>query len=146
MRNEKAEADSEPSGKRWVRNDGRSVEWVGFCAAVLAVEIEDAALKGRLYTSAADHQSEHNSCEADGECGNGGGRKDVVDSGVADCDGGGLRDDGVAMVEGVVRVNVGMSEDGGRAGSGGCSANDNFGFARLRNAGIDDGEVKVLPF
>ena len=46
MRNEKAEADSEPSGKRWVRNDSLSVEWVGFCAAVLAVEIEDAARKG----------------------------------------------------------------------------------------------------
>ena len=46
-------SDSEPSGKRWVRNDSLSVEWVGFCAAVLAVEIEDAALKGRLYTSAA---------------------------------------------------------------------------------------------
>ena len=45
MRNEKAKADSEPGGKRWVRNDSRSVEWVGFCAAVLAVEIEDAALK-----------------------------------------------------------------------------------------------------
>ena len=27
-------------------NDSRSVEWVGFCAAVLAVEIEDAARKG----------------------------------------------------------------------------------------------------
>jgi len=50
------------------------------------------------------------------------------------------------MVEGVVRVNVGMSEDGGRAGSGRGSADDDFGFARLRDAGIDDGEVKVLPF
>ena len=57
MRTEKAEADSEPSGKRWVRNDSLSVEWVGFCAAVLAVEIEDAALKGRPYDSERDGRS-----------------------------------------------------------------------------------------
>jgi len=69
-----------------------------------------------------------------------------MDGGGADGDGGGLGDDDVAMVEGVVRVNVGMSENGGRGGSGRCSADDDFGFARLRNAGIDDGEVKVLPF
>ena len=43
-----AKADSEPSRKRWVRNDSRSVERVSFGAAVV-VEIEDAALKERRY-------------------------------------------------------------------------------------------------
>ena len=70
----------------------------------------------------------------------------MADGGVTDGDGGGLGNDDVAMVEGVVRVDVGMSENGGGGGSEGSSTNDNFGFARLRNAGIDDGELKVLPF
>ena len=119
---------------------------MSFRAAMLVVEIEDAALKGRRYTSAADHENEHGSCETDGEGGDGSGRKCVMDSGVADGDGGGLGDDGVTMVEGVVGVNVGVSENAG--GSSGCggSTDDDFGFARLRDVGIDDGEVEVLPF
>ena len=70
----------------------------------------------------------------------------MVDGGVADGDGGRLGDHDVAMVESVVGVEIGVSEDGGGRGSEGSSTNDDFGFARLRNAGIDDGEVKVLPF
>ena len=69
-----------------------------------------------------------------------------MECGVANCDSCGLGNDSVTMVEGVAGVNVGMSENGGRAGGGGGSADDDFGFTGLRDAGIDDGEVKVLPF
>ena len=69
-----------------------------------------------------------------------------MECGVANRDSCGLGNDDVAMVEGVVRVDVGMSENGGGGGSEGSSTNDDFGFARLRDVGIDDGEVKVLPF
>lgn len=102
--------------KRWVRNDN--------CAAS-----DDDEL-----------------CEADGEGGDGGRREHVADGGVADGDPGGLGDDDIAMVEGVVRVDFGMSEDGGGGGGGRNSADDNFGFAGLGDVGIDDGEVKVFPF
>ena len=56
--------------------------------------------------------------ETDGKGGDGGWWKDVVDGGGADGDGGWLGADSVAMVEGVVGVNVGMSKDGGGGGSG----------------------------
>jgi len=69
-----------------------------------------------------------------------------MDGGGANSDGGGLGDDGVTMVESVVGVDVGVSEnDGGSRGCGGPT-DDDFGFAGLRDVGIDDGEVKVLPF
>ena len=89
---------------------------------------------------------EKSSREADGEGGDGRGRKRVMDGGVADGDGSGLGDDSVTMVEGVVGMDVRVSQsDSGSRGCGG-SADDDFGFARLRDVGIDDGEVKVLPF
>ena len=70
----------------------------------------------------------------------------MVDGGVSNGDRRRLRRDSVAMVEGVVGANVGVSEDGGVGGKGRSAADDNFGFTRLRDVWIDDSEMKVLPF
>ncbi len=70
----------------------------------------------------------------------------MMDGGVADGGGSGLGDDGVTMVERVVSMDVRVSENGGACRGCRGSADDDFGFACLRDVRIDDGEVKVLPF
>ena len=82
--------------------------------------------------------------EFEGQLGDGGWREDVGQGAGGDVGRFGLGRYYLFLVEGIVRVYVGVGEDGGEGGFYARVADDDFGFARIADGGIYDGQDNVF--